>query len=228
MNVHMSLDTIALEHVTHRVGSAIILRDVSVRCTRGMWYSLHGVSGSGKSTLLHILAGFFPPSEGEVAYNDRSIKTYTCDALQYIRYAGLGIIFQEPFLIHELSVVDNIMLKGHIAGIASDVCYAMATELLASFGLLDYAARMPVTLSGGEQQRVAIMRGLLGNPHFLLIDEPTAHLDTQAKRQMMVLLQRLRDQYALGMIVATHDPEVAQYADETWELCDGTLVCASR
>jgi lipoprotein-releasing system ATP-binding protein len=101
-------------------------------------------------------------------------------------------------------------------------------KLLQDLGMDMYASRMPATLSGGEQQRVAIARGLLGNPNFLLIDEPTAPLDIQSKQHMITLLHVLRDQYKIGMLVATHDPDVAQHADETGELHNGTLVHVTR
>jgi len=228
----MILDAIGLRHITQWVVNPhaplhVIVRDISLRCERGRWYALHGVSGSGKSTILHLLAGFISPCEGEVLYNDRPLPGYAADELRVIRYSGVGVVFQESWLINEFSVLENVQLKGHIANIDPVASQEMALELLRALGLEGYENRLPATLSGGEQHRVAIARGLMGHPQFLLIDEPTAHLDTQNKKNMMKVLHTLHDRYGLGMLIATHDPEVAYDADEVWELRDGTLVCVS-
>ena len=165
--------------------------------------------GAGKSTLLHLLAGFESPTYGKVAFSG-------ADVVQQV-----GVVFQVPHLLDELSVVENVMVQGLIAKKAYDECYDKASELLAKVGLAEKASQQPRSLSGGEQQRVAVVRALFSEPSFILADEPTAHLDGKTAELLLDLILSYKH---AGLIMVSHDESSALKLDHMLYLTDGTLV----
>lgn len=201
-----------------------ILTGTSYAFEQGKTYALQGVSGTGKSTILQLLAGLEQPTEGKVLYNDRSLATFSDTEHQRFLHATVGLVFQSSYLIDELSVQENVMLKGLIAGQSGTYAQKKANDLLESVGLSHKAHASPAALSGGEQQRVALARALFVQPQFLLADEPTAHLDHATKKLMMSLILEFQESSGMGVIIATHDQEVAVLMQVQCHIIDGKFV----
>ncbi len=190
-----------------------ILEGATLALTQGTTYALTGLSGTGKSTLLHIFAGLEDPTDGFVAYNGRDIATFSEKEQNAYLQETIGLIFQEPLLVDELSVYENVLLKGLISGKQSQELYERASYLLEAVGLGHKAQSIPTQLSGGEQQRVAVARALLMQPKFLLADEPTAHLDPVSQKNIIDLLLQFQQSSGMGLLIATHDSAMAARMD---------------
>ncbi|GEM_PF-494000 len=197
---------------TYQQGTSFIsvLNNIDAKFVQGDTYAITGSSGSGKSTLLHIIAGLETPDHGTVTINDQngtsiSSKEY---ARQYT--PQLGIVFQQPHLINELSVLENVMLKGLIAGQPLPSRQKRVLEMLDAVGLVDKAHVMPSTLSGGQQQRIAILRALFNQPAILLADEPTGNLDAQTGKATIDFLLSCQHIWNMGLIICSHDEHVIQ------------------
>ncbi len=201
----------------------VVLQELSATFVQGSTYAIMGVSGSGKSTFLHLLAGLDMPTTGSIQFNNCPIENFSTREREYFLQQHIGYVFQQPFLIAELSVLENVMLKGLIRGESYYNVQEIAYTLLAHVGLQDKAHYWPTTLSGGQQQRVALARALYGNPCFLLADEPTAHLDPATKYALMQLLIRTVHSHKIGIILSTHDQQVATACDTILELEQGQL-----
>ncbi len=186
-----------------------VIKGISITFEQGKTYAITGVSGSGKSTFLQLLAGLDAPTSGVIKCSS---------GIQ------LAMVFQFPYLIRELSVFENVMLKGFIAGRARAAGEAEAAELLDAVGLADKRDAYPGTLSGGQQQRVAIARALFNHPHFLLADEPTGALDEDTGKKIIDLLITLSKRWNMGLIISSHDPYVAHQMNEVLEMHHGTLI----
>ena len=186
-------------------------------------YALTGVSGTGKSTIMHLLAGLEQPTEGKVLYGGRSLATFSDNEQQKFLHGTLGLVFQLPYLLDELSVRENVMLKGLITGQTGALAQKKADALLAEVGLLHKADVYPAALSGGEQQRVALVRALFVQPTFLLADEPTAHLDQETKTLILSLIREFQESSGMGVIIATHDETVAASMQKQVAIVSGQL-----
>jgi putative ABC transport system ATP-binding protein len=200
-----------------------VLRGVSVTVEPGEWVAIMGPSGCGKSTLLHLLGGLDDPDGGRVAIGDVDVATLKVAARAILRRQKVGYVFQQYNLVPHLDVAANIDLPQRLVGSSRRLTKARTAELLSALGLADKAHAMPNTLSGGEQQRVAIGRALANRPTLLLADEPTGALDTAASQGVIDLLD---EQHAGGqtIVMVTHDPGVAVVADRTIHLLDGRVV----
>jgi putative ABC transport system ATP-binding protein len=183
-----------------------------------------GPSGCGKSTLLHLIGGLDRPTEGEVFIDGVSIAEMSDDELTALRRRKMGFIFQFFNLIPVLNAVENAALPVTLDGVKSEHARARSTEWLERFGLADRLGNRPDQLSGGEQQRVAIARALVAEPSLILADEPTGNLDTRASDEITGLLQKIAAQYGRTVVMVTHDPRIAAYADRIVFLKDGRVV----
>jgi lipoprotein-releasing system ATP-binding protein len=195
-----------------------------VTFTQGTRYAITGISGCGKSTLLHLLAGIDKPSSGHVYYNQHAIDTLDADKKNYFLNHDIGLVFQYSYLIKELSVLENVMIKGLIAKMPYEECQKRARSLLHELGLSTKVSSLPTQLSGGQQQRVAIARALLNQPAFLIADEPTGNLDEKTGRELLALLLQLQKDWGLGLIISSHDEYVSEQMQERYELAQGKLV----
>ena len=200
------------------------LRGVDLTVARGEFVALVGPSGSGKSTLLNLIGGLDRPTEGEIWLNSVELTAQDERGLTAHRRHRVGFVFQSFNLMPRLTALENVALPLMFSGVPERQRLARAQLLLGQVGLGDRLNHRPTQLSGGEQQRVAIARALVGEPVLLLADEPTGNLDTATGGEIMALLRALNVERGLTLLVVTHDPEVAAFADRIVRLRDGLVV----
>jgi putative ABC transport system ATP-binding protein len=181
-----------------------------------------GPSGSGKSTLMHILAGLDRPTSGTVALDGEEITGLDDGDLTRLRRDKLGFVFQFFNLIPVLTAEENVVLPLSIAGRKPD--REWLTRLIDTVGLGDRLTHRPAELSGGQQQRVAVARALVSRPAVVFADEPTGNLDSRASEEVLGLLRTAVDEFGQSVVMVTHDPEAASYADRLVVLRDGLVV----
>ncbi len=198
--------------------------EVSLHVERGELLAIVGPSGSGKSTLLAMLGALSTPTAGTVVIDGIYPGDLEERDRSALRAGRIGFVFQRPALVPFLTVTENILLAGQIAGAAEATARERAGRLLAVLDLGDRSGHRPAALSGGELQRVALARALLNDPVVVLADEPTANLDAERGRAVVALLaEHTREEGRAGVLV-THDASVAAVADRTLHLLDGRLV----
>jgi putative ABC transport system ATP-binding protein len=197
---------------------------VNITINDGEFVAIMGPSGCGKSTLLHLLGGLDTPSTGKVIIDGASIAEMPDDKLTELRRRKIGFVFQFFNLIPVLSAAENAALPVTLDGARPAEATARAKEWLARFGLSERLSSRPDQLSGGEQQRVAIARALVAEPTLILADEPTGNLDTRAGDEIASLLRNVSKQYKRTIVMVTHDPRIAAYADRIIFLKDGKVV----
>lgn len=200
-----------------------VLKGVTAAFESGKSYAITGPSGSGKSTLIHVLAGLDAPDEGTVFFDEHNLAVMSTNQREQFLNESIGLVFQLPYLIPELSVIDNVKLKGMIKGMSPDECQDQAMHLLTTVGLAHKANHNPLSLSGGEQQRVAIARALFNKPAFLLADEPTGNLDVDTGKKIVDLMLQCQEEWGMGIIVSSHDAYVAQKMKTVLRLNNGKL-----
>ncbi len=198
------------------------LDGVSVAFQRGELTAIMGPSGSGKSTLMHCLAGLDTLSDGEVFLGDAAVGSLSEKALTALRRDRIGFVFQAFNLIPTLSAIENITLPLDLAGRTADK--AWLERVIATVGLEDRLTHRPSELSGGQQQRVAVARALAARPDVVFADEPTGNLDSRAGSEVLSFLRWAVREHGQTIIMVTHDPVAASYADRVVFLADGRLV----
>ena len=197
------------------------LAGVSVEFERGRYSAIMGPSGSGKSTLMHILAGLDRPTSGSVVLDGVEITDLDDGDLTKLRRDKLGFIFQFFNLIPVLTAEENIVLPLSIAGEKVDDVWLR--RLVDTVGLADRLTHRPAELSGGQQQRVAVARALISKPAVVFADEPTGNLDSRSSEEVLGLLRTAVDEFGQTVVMVTHDPEAASYADRLVVLRDGLV-----
>ena len=200
-----------------------VLRDVNLEVRPGELVALIGPSGSGKSTLLHIAGLLERADAGEVMIGGQAASTLDDNARTALRRGTIGFVYQYHHLLPEFSALENVVLPQLIAGLAKAEARARAAELLRMVGLSERADHRPARLSGGEQQRVAIARGLANAPAILYADEPTGNLDPQTAEGVFDLLVKLVRGAGLAALIGTHNLELAARMDRTLRLEDGRI-----
>ena len=209
----------------YHLGSANVdaLKNINLEIGQGEFVALVGPSGSGKSTLLNLLGGLDHPTEGEIQMQGVSLQTASEEELTRHRRLNVGFIFQTFNLLPTLSALENVALPLMLSGVGKTERNQQATELLERVGLGHRLHHRPTEMSGGEQQRAAIARALVNNPKIILADEPTGNLDTITGSEVMKLLRELNTERGVTLIIVTHDPEVASFADRIVHLRDGEI-----
>jgi putative ABC transport system ATP-binding protein len=201
------------------------LDGIDLEIQRGTLTAIMGPSGSGKSTLMHVFAGLDTATSGRVTIGDTDITDLDDDALTLLRRRKLGFVFQAFNLVPTLSVIGNIELPFELDGRKpSAEERSWIAELLGKLGLSGFEARRPHELSGGQQQRVAIARALAIKPTLIFADEPTGNLDSKSSRAVLALLGMLTRDYQQTVVLVTHDPVAASYADRVVFIADGMIV----
>jgi len=200
--------------------------DVTLDFPAGQLTSIVGPSGSGKSTLMHLLAGLDRPTAGRAWVDGTEITRLGDSELTELRRDKLGFIFQFFNLIPVLDAEENVNLPMRIAGRRADPGWL--DQLLDTVGIADRRGHRPAELSGGQQQRVAIARALVSKPAVVFADEPTGNLDSGSSAQVLELLRRSVDELGRTVVIVTHDPRVASYADRVVLLVDGRVATDTR
>lgn len=198
------------------------LDSVSVEFARGRFTAIMGPSGSGKSTLMHVCAGLDSATSGRVFIGDVDLTTLKDNELTRLRRDAVGFVFQAFNLVPTLSALENITLPMDIAGRPVD--RAWVDTVIDTIGLRDRLRNRPNQLSGGQQQRVAAARALASRPQIVFADEPTGNLDSRAGAEVLSFLRRSVDEFGQTIVMVTHDPTAASYADEVLFLADGAIV----
>jgi putative ABC transport system ATP-binding protein len=199
------------------------LSAVDFAVNQGEFVAIMGPSGSGKSTLLQLLGGLDKPSDGEITLAEQKLKMLSDDEITLVRRRNVGFIFQFYNLVPTLSAEENIALPLIIDGKNIDEYRARIDELLHIVGMTERRDHRPDQLSGGQQQRVAIARAFVTNPSIVLADEPTGNLDSKNGEEILKLLRHSCDELGQTIIMVTHDPKAASYADRVVFLKDGAI-----
>jgi putative ABC transport system ATP-binding protein len=195
---------------------------ISVDFERGRLTAIMGPSGSGKSTLLHCLAGLDRLTSGAIYLGDDEISSLNEKQLTLIRRDKLGFIFQAYNLIPTLDALENMTLPMSLAGNKPDP--AWLDTVVTTVGLSDRLSHRPAELSGGQQQRVAVARALLSRPEIVFADEPTGNLDSRSGAEILTFMRKAVDELGQTIVMVTHDPNAAAYADRVVFLADGQIV----
>ena len=219
---------IHIEHLSKRYGqgdtAVLALKDVNLHVAPGEVVGLIGPSGSGKSTLLKCLGAVIDPTSGRMTLGKETIFNdgrWQVRDLRALRRDKIGFVFQAPYLIPFLNVIDNVALLPMLAGMPDAPARAQALELLTALDVQHRAQAMPSQLSGGEQQRVAIARGLVNRPPVILADEPTAPLDSERALAVVRILNAMAQQYQTAIIVVTHDEKIIPTFQRIYHIRDG-------
>jgi putative ABC transport system ATP-binding protein len=200
------------------------LAGISLDIQKGQFLAIMGASGSGKSTLLHLMAGLAIADSGRVLINGTDLGEMSDHELTLFRRRSIGLVFQAFNLIPSLSAEENVMLPLMLEGRNGNVGNEKVNALLNDLGLSDRRQHRPDAMSGGEQQRVAIGRALVMDPAVILADEPTGNLDSANSKAVCELLRDLSAIHGKTIVMVTHEPTVAAYAQEVAVLRDGKLV----
>lgn len=198
------------------------LAGITVSFAAGEYTAIMGPSGSGKSTLMHVMAGLDRATSGEAWIGDTALAGLKDKGLTALRRDAVGFIFQQYNLLPTLTAGENITLPLDIAGRKADP--AWLAEVVTATGLEDRLGHRPAELSGGQQQRVACARALISRPAVVFADEPTGNLDSKAGAEVLGFLRRSVQELGQTVVMVTHDPVAASYADRVVFLADGTLV----
>lgn len=200
------------------------LDNVTLSIDAGKLVAVMGPSGCGKSTLLHLIGGLDRPTSGAVLIEGRDISKMKDDELTTLRRQKMGFIFQFFNLIPVLTAAENAALPLILDGVKQQKAAGIAAEWLGRNKLADRAHHRPDELSGGQQQRVAISRAMVSDPVIILADEPTGNLDTRSSDEIAASLRRLVTDFGRTVLMVTHDPRIAAYADRIIFLKDGRIV----
>jgi putative ABC transport system ATP-binding protein len=219
---------IQTENLTKIYGSGdtavTALNRVTLQVNPGEFVAVMGPSGCGKSTLLHLLGGLDRPTNGSVTIDGTALAAMKDDDLAKLRRKRIGFVFQFYNLIPVLNAAENAALPVTLDGVKPAEAKKHAVELLRKFGLGERLQSRPDQLSGGQQQRVAIARALSADPALILADEPTGNLDTRAADEIAALLARVSKEFGRAVVMVTHDPRIAAYANRIIFLKDGAIV----
>ena len=198
---------IEYKHVALRYGEKTVLEDVNLKIKDGEFMVLVGPSGSGKTTMLKMINRLLEPTDGNIYMDDKRIKDYNQRDLRL----STGYVLQQIALFPNLTVAENIAIIPEMKGWNKDKIKQNTAELLEMVGLPadEYAGRLPSMLSGGEQQRVGIVRAIIGEPRILLMDEPFSALDAISRKQLQVLTKKMHNEFGVTIIFVTHDTDEA-------------------
>jgi len=202
-----------------------ILKDISLTINKGEFVSVTGKSGCGKSTLLYILSTMDTDYEGELFIDQEQMRGKTERQLAHVRNARIGFVFQFHYLIHEFTVLENVMLPGlKLGAVPHEEIRQRALEHLQTLDIHSLAGKKANQLSGGEKQRVAIARALINTPSIILCDEPTGNLDKANSKIVFDIFKHLTSEHHQTLLVITHDQEFANNTQRIIEMVDGRIV----
>jgi putative spermidine/putrescine transport system ATP-binding protein len=214
----LRLDSVSRSFTNAQGQAVAALQGLDLTIQRGEFIALLGPSGCGKSTALNCIAGLQPLSGGGIWLDDKRIDVLPPEK------RGFGMVFQNYALFPHMSVLDNVGFGLKMRGVARSEIMRRAREALQLVQLVGHEHKLPGHLSGGQQQRVAIARAIVSDPSLLVCDEPTGDLDRQSAEEVLGLLRQLNREHGKTIVMVTHDPKAAEYANHTLHLDKGTLV----
>lgn len=203
-----------------------VFEDVNFQLQKGESVALVGESGAGKSTLLHLLGALDKPTEGRILFGDLVVNEAGEKALDAYRNSSVGYVWQSYHLLPEFTALENVIMPRLIAGVSREQAVPQGLKWLERLGLAGRATHRSGELSGGEQQRVAVARALVGEPKLLLADEPTGNLDDRTSEELIAQLFELQRSEALTMVIATHNLSFAQRCDRIYRITNAALIAA--
>jgi ABC-type lipoprotein export system ATPase subunit len=204
-------------------GPVKVIENVSLQIPSGAFISLMGPSGSGKTTLMNLIGCLDNPTFGQIILENRDVAKADETTRERIRLRHIGFVFQNYHLMPTLTVQENVMLPMQLASLRSRERHDRTLMLLKAVGLDQRASQRVNSLSGGQQQRVAIARALANLPRLVLADEPSGNLDGRATKEVMQVLKSINDTQKVTVVIVTHDPAVAAYAERVYYLDEGRL-----
>jgi lipoprotein-releasing system ATP-binding protein len=205
-------------------GPVSVLKGVSLEVSRGELVSIVGPSGAGKSTLLYIVSSLEKADKGQVFFEGNDITQLSETDLAHYRNQKIGFVFQFHHLLPEFTAIENVSIPGWIAKMPSKLIQQKASELLDFMGLADKMNKKPNSLSGGEQQRVAVARALLNSPALIFADEPTGNLDSENANALHQLFIRLRNEMNQSFLIVTHNESLATMSNRSLTMKDGKFL----
>lgn len=226
MNIPITLDRLTK---TFQAGGTNnhVLKDITLKLISVESTAIVGTSGSGKSTLLSIIGTLDRPTNGSFFLGERDVSRMKAKELSEVRFNDIGFIFQQYHLIASLTVLENVLSPLLMRKVDFNK-KERAVSLLERVGLKDHLHKLPSQLSGGQQQRVAIARALINHPAWILADEPTGNLDTGTGETILSLLLELKEEKGCGLIIVTHDMELAKKMDRQIQIQDGEILSDER
>lgn len=226
MNIPITLDRLTK---TFQAGGTknLVLKDITLKLLPGVSTAIVGTSGSGKSTLLSIIGTLDRPTNGSFFLGERDVSRMKAGELSEVRFNDIGFIFQQYHLVASLTVLENVLSPLLMRKVDFNK-KERAVSLLERVGLKDHIHKLPSQLSGGQQQRVAIARALINHPAWILADEPTGNLDTGTGETILSLLLELKEETGCGLIIVTHDMQLAKKMDRQIQIQDGEVIADER
>lgn len=221
------MSLISVKNVKKYFGNVKALDGVNVNFSAGEQYAIQGSSGSGKSTLLYLLGGLDRPTDGSISVDDQNLSLFNDEQLANYRNQYVGFVFQFHFLLPSMNCRQNILLPSKIGGVNVKGINEKIEGLAETLGVTHCLEKYPFELSGGEQQRVNIIRALSLRPKLLLCDEPTGNLDSENSQKVIFLLRELAREYGSTLIVVTHDIQIASEFNNQIFMKDGKDSSAS-
>ena len=215
---------IRLENVEKSFGKTKVLRGLNFQIDDRELVAIRGASGSGKSTLLYLLGGLDQPTTGKVFINNKNLTSMNDDELANFRNTHVGFVFQFHFLLPSMTCRDNILLPARIGGHNTSKIEKDIEELAKNLGVTHCLTKFPFEISGGEQQRINIIRALSLRPKILLCDEPTGNLDSKNSEKVSTLLKNLAADFGATLLVVTHDDKVASFFPRKIVIEDGQII----
>lgn len=200
-----------------------VLKGVTTEVRSGDFFIIFGPSGSGKSTLLHTLLGLESITTGECFFMEHNFAKMSQDETAEVRKHKVGIVYQQPYWIKSLSVLENVAFPLFLLGQLPGVAFDKALEMLKIVGMEGWRGYTPSELSSGQQQRIALARALVNDPLVIIADEPTGNLDTESGRELMQLLAQLNQRDGRTVVMVTHDLEYLMYANRMIRVVDGLI-----
>lgn len=219
-----SPNLLVAKDIWKQYGPVSVLKGVSLELKRGELVSIVGPSGAGKSTLLYIVSSLEKADKGQVFFEDQDITHLSETALAHYRNQKIGFVFQFHHLLPEFTAIENVSIPGWIAKMPSKQIQQKAQELLDFMGLSDKMDKKPHSLSGGEQQRVAVARALLNSPAIIFADEPTGNLDSENANALHQLFIRLKNEMNQSFLIVTHNESLAAMSNRSLTMKDGKFL----
>lgn len=226
MSIPITLERLSKSFQAGRTGNQV-LKDITLKFTSDESTAIVGTSGSGKSTLLSIIGTLDRQTNGTFFLGERDVSKMKAGELSEVRFNDMGFIFQQYHLVSSLTVLENVLSPLMMRKVEFNK-KERAVSLLERVGLKDHLHKLPSQLSGGQQQRVAIARALINQPAWILADEPTGNLDSATGETILALLLELKEESDCGLIIVTHDTELAQKMERQILIQDGEILTDER